>query len=232
MGVSFVELLMNPEYSPMAQGWPTFEAVDIQTINGQLHPAVGGYDFISKYRLPYELLTSASHTALREFFVLRQCLRQGFRFKAPDHNSMVLEEIATIVDGTVLYPIYEKYTDTGNTYLRRIMKISADTVTVRIHTTDVLITPTAWNDAAHTLPSQGAGTFSGAAVDFDYNSGRVEIAGATATSQNGRSLKVSCGFHLPVVITGNPSAKHESTYSAVDDFNLTEILPISLGITD
>lgn len=218
---------MPVEYSPMAEGWPTFENTVTRTINGRAHPSVGRYDYISKYSINYGLLTRPLHDALRQFYVLRQCGAQGFRFLAPDHNSVTQTLAGTIVVGTQLYKLYETYSDAENTYIRRIIKLSGDPLTIRIHNTDVPITETAWNDAAHELPSQGAGTISGQAVAVDYNLGKVQIEIATALAHDGHLLKWTGGFHIPVMFIGNPRGTHDLS-SEMSDFNLEELLETSL----
>lgn len=231
MAISFIDILLDVEFAPMARGFPTYENVAIKTLLGRTHPAVGRYDYISKYSISYGKCGKELFDHLRTFFILRQCGAQGFRFLAPDKNTATGEVIGNIASGTTTYGLIQTYQDIGNTYVRRIVKPYPEVI---LYVNDVPVPFTTTDIGLGGLPLYGEGMYgSGEGSDvilLNYNTGVVTLPEDFATAHAGESLKWDGTFHIPVMFVGNPDAGHETTYSDIDEFNLEEILPSSLGI--
>ncbi len=237
----FDELLLNPYYSAMARGGPSFSTIVTQTDTGISHRSVRRYDYIGKYTIDFKELEEAWREGLREFFILQWAQAYGFRFLAPDLNRLRDELLtdghynpATItagVDPLALYIIktYERLT---RRYQRRIVKPAWDTVRIQIG--DEFFEFATTETGAGGAPLYGQATYGAgvSGVTLDYTTGTLTFDPAARTQFAGQQVRVSCQFHLPVAFAVDDCEMgiDETTISEWTGLRLVELLPAELGI--
>lgn len=245
MAITFDEVLLDPEYSNLAEGGPEW-ATDIQRsgLGGAVSVRnINREDFISKYEISYEEMGFAKLTELRNFGILRRGQARGFRFLAPDdsylasekvgkYNSTTgeIEQVVTTDGSTTRFFVIKTYEDDFDSYLRWIGKPSSlHDFTIEIFNGATLLETV--TIAANSELSQGEtvslGAFGNVSVYFNY--GMLEFAVAPSA---GKTIKITGRYHLPAVFTTDIS-KYRVDESAISDFQIgiEELLWADLGMT-
>jgi len=249
MGVSFHDVRLRKDYSTLAEGGPEYATAVVRSGlgGGVVHHNVNRQDFISRYTIPFNKLTSTLLDELRTFAILRRGRAYGFRFHAPDKNSMSSElagklnvstgevEQMTLTDGsTTVYYFGHYYSDAGSNYFRRIVKpspIEAGSFQVYSNT-DTLIETVAFGSIADTngviADSEVISTSTFGNVTIDYTQGKMTLT----TAVSNKKIKLTCTYHLPVCFEDD-WFKARIDIGGVSDLgvSIVELLPASLGIT-
>lgn len=260
MSTTFDEVLLDVEYSAIADGGPEFATAMVRSGQGGSisSRAETREDFLSKYEISYAELSPERRQQLRGFGILRKGMARGFRFLAPDDHELVSEHFGWLnpATGEVEYLaetpasntldefyLIKNYSDAGNAYNKRIIKPSPfDDVTI-----DWYNSPGAPGDlkGSDTIP---AGTavgafdvinpadipfiiFSPGGYNFTFNFITGKITSQDPLLDQ-TILRITCAYHLPVAFTED-WLKFKVDEVAISEFRIgvEEILPVELNIT-
>lgn len=126
MAAIFDEVLLNPQYSALARGGPEWStAIITAPASGFKQRNINRADFIGRWTISYDLLEAADLKALYDFFVARRGQAYGFRFVAPEANSVsdsAREQFGVGDGSTQAFPLYRVHTSGPRSYSRRIVK--------------------------------------------------------------------------------------------------------------
>lgn len=125
MPAIFDEVLLNPEYSPLARGGPEWSTAIVSCPSGFRQRNINRADFIGRWAIDYELLDEEGLKALYDFFVARRGMAYGFRFLAPEANRVPAsapEQFGTGNGAQAAFNLSRKHTSGPRSYDRRIVK--------------------------------------------------------------------------------------------------------------
>lgn len=260
MATTFDEVLLDPEYSAIAEGGPEFATAIVRSGQGGVIAGRGEVreDYLSEYEILYAEMDDTKRTAIRKFGILRKGMARGFRFLAPDDHEMEDENVGWLnpATGEVEYLTFtpasntldtfyliKNYSDPGNAYNRRIVKPSPfEDVVI-----DWYNSPGNPEDliGSATIP---AGTALGAfnvidpevpfviftpgGVNFTFNFVEGKITADDGPLTDNTILRVTCTYHLPAAFKED-WLKFRVDESTISEFRIgvQEILPVELGIT-
>jgi uncharacterized protein (TIGR02217 family) len=218
--IPFDDVLLNPEYSALARGGPEFNNAYTQTIGGVPHVNINRWDYIGKYTIDYREMEETERRALRTFNLLRWANAYAFRFLAPDDydddGKGVLVDanhnVTNIVAGVTTYYMAKRYQDV-RTYIRRIVKPAPGMITLKL--------------GGSTIPLDGS-----QGITLDNGTGAFTFSLAAAAARAGLVPSWLGEFHIPAMFL-NPyveAAVDESVVSESVGLNITEVLPVAIGI--
>jgi uncharacterized protein (TIGR02217 family) len=254
MATTFDEVLLDTAYSAEAEGGPEFATVIIRSGEGGAvaQRNQNREDFVSRYQIEYGLLSPARRKALRTFAILREGMSRGFRFLAPDDNTLEDEYVGWLnpstgkiepkfdTDGeTTDFYLISYLTDQANAYVRRIVKPSPfEDFKINfydsVNTTELLdevVFDAGTGVGPFGVINETMQTLMIGVTDVIVNLHQGKITIAPALPQ-GYQIRVSCTYHVPVAFS------QDWQKFAIDDAGLSsfqigleEILPVELGIT-
>lgn len=243
MSTTFDEQLLDIAYSAVAEGGPEFATAIVPSGEGGKikHRAETREDYLSKYDIMYGELTDTRRKALRSFAILRKGMARGFRFLPPDDNAIAaadgigkynsgtgnVDRVAVGDGSTTTFYLIRYYSDSGTSYVRRIIKPSPY-ATFSIN----------YNGAKYSLAKQEEGaaipttsnlSVGGLTATIYWYEGKIVFSGGAPS--NGLELTFISQYHLPVAFSED-WLKFKVDSSTISEFRiaLEELLPIEIGI--
>lgn len=185
-----------------SQGGPTFSTDVFEGTTGLEQRASKWSTARHSYDVSFGIRTRTDMDTIRTHFGLTRGRATAFRFKDWNDYQIVSGSIGTGDGVTTVFDIVKVYTTGAYTYTRRILKIVASTVSVRVNSV---------------LKTEG--------VDYtvDYNTGEVTF---TAAPTSTHPITITCEFDVPVRFDmDNIMPSHEGYLAeSVSSINLIEVL--------
>lgn len=201
--VAFFETPRFPDtIAEGAQGGPTF-MTDVFEGNTGLEQRSSKWSMARHvYDVAFGVHVKEDMDDIRTHFALARGKATAFRFKDWNDYTIVGGNIGTGDGTTTVFDIVKKYTTGSFTYTRRILKIVASTVSVRVN---------------NVLKTEG--------VDYtvDYNTGEVTFSSAPT---NTHPITITCEFDVPVRFdVDNLMPEHDGyNVETLSSINLIEVL--------
>ncbi len=253
MATTFDEILLDTFYSAIADGGPEFATAIVNAGDGGniSFRNSNREDYISRYEIDFAEIESVRRKFLRKFSILRQGMARGFRFLAPDDDTLERENLGWLnpatgeveylaqTDGVLTdYYLIKHYSDPGNYYTRRIVKPSPyENVLIEVFPIGDLSTP------VYELTINAGAAISGDVINatvageldpgypftFNFHTGKLTFTVAPYPPDN--VIKVSCTYHLPVTFEDDWQ-RFQVDEGGISAFKvrLRELLPVELGI--
>lgn len=217
MAATFDEILLDPEYSALARGGPEWSTAIIQApASGFRQRNINRADYIGRWAISYDLLTSDGLKALYDFFLARRGMAYGFRFVAPEANevpSAAPEQFGTGDGVTTVFNLYRKHTSGPRSYSRRIVKPMAGGLTyVPGASTISIFVDGVLNGTATVSSTTGAVTF-------------------TAPPANNAVLTWAGEYHVPATFGSDRfEGQIDIGSTSIFGIEIVEMLPAELGL--
>jgi uncharacterized protein (TIGR02217 family) len=217
MAAIFDEVLLNPEYSPLARGGPEFSTAIVACPSGFKQRNINRADFIGRWAISFDVLDPDALKLLYDFFVTRKGMAYGFRFLAPEAHFVPasIPELFGVGNSVqIAFNLSRRHTSGPRSYDRRIVKPMAGGLT---HV-----------PGANTVKIYDNGVEQNSGVTVNSTTGVVTFISAPLV---GHTLTWSGDYHVPATFG---SDKFESQIdigsTSVFGVEIVEMLPVELGL--